>query len=318
MIRFDVQAVSRQLGYETRGVSREFQGVSIDSRTLQPGDLFVALPGKKVDGHQYVESAAAKGAAAALVASWQATDLPQILCPDPITGLGQLARAWRSQCDARVVGITGSNGKTTVKGMLASIAADPVHCLATEGNFNNEIGLPLTLCRLGNEHQIAILEMGASKPEDITYLSNIARPQIGLITNAGLAHLQGMDSIEGVARVKGELIQALPADGVPVLNADDDCFDLWRELAGERAIRTFGQDRAADLVGNYQSQADGSLLEMRAGQQTVRLRLRTRGRHNAANALAAAATALALGLRSAADSQWPGEFRAGRRSSFHP
>ena len=296
MIRFAVQDAASELGCEARGAACVFEGVAIDSRKLRAGELFVALPGENVDGHQYVEAAAAKGAAAALVSHWQAVDLPQIRCPDPAIALGQLAGAWRRQCDTRVVGITGSNGKTTVKGMLASIVGETEQVLATEGNFNNEIGLPLTLCRLQPEHRIAILEMGASKPGDISYLSNIAGPQVGLITNAGAAHLQGMGSVEGVARVKGELIEALPADGIAVLNADDDCFELWRKIAGQRTVRTFGLDQAADLGGVYQSRADGCVVQLLTDQGVTEIRLRVGGRHNGANALAAAMTALILGF----------------------
>jgi UDP-N-acetylmuramoyl-tripeptide--D-alanyl-D-alanine ligase len=295
MIRFDIRMAARQLGCDWRGISRDFIGVAIDSRQVKHRELFVALSGDYADGHNYLADAAAKGAVVALVERWQDVDLPQILCPDAVIALGQLASAWRTQCDARLVAITGSNGKTTVKGMLASICNDSERCLATEGNYNNELGLPLTLCRLSREHRVAILEMGASKPGDITYLSNIARPQIGLITNAGPAHLKGMGDIEGVAQVKGELITGLAAEGVAILNADDDFFDTWKELAGDREIMTFGLDQPADVSGSYQSSGELSRLELRQAGASIELQLQTQGRHNARNALAAAAAALALG-----------------------
>ena len=176
-----------------------------DSRKVHYGALFAALPGSQVDGHDYCESAVTLGATALLVTRRLDLEIPQLVVKDVLLALGVLARLVRERVNPVVIGITGSNGKTTVKEMLASILRQENHILATEGNYNNELGLPLSLFELNADHQYAVLEMGASKAGDISYLADIARPDVGLITNIGPAHLQGFGDLEGVARAKGEI-----------------------------------------------------------------------------------------------------------------
>ena len=213
MIAAKISDMAGLVGGEVRGADAAFRGVTIDSRQLKREQLFVALSGERVDGHDFVASAAANGAAAALVERWVDSDLTQLRCESGVRALGQMAGDWRARHQLPVVGITGSNGKTTVKTMLAQIAGQRHEVLVSQGNFNNELGLPLTVCELGDEHDMAIFEMGAARPGDIAYLGAIGKPDVGVITNAGPAHLDGMGDVAGVARTKGELIDALPDAG---------------------------------------------------------------------------------------------------------
>jgi len=271
------------------------QGVAIDTRTLAPGDLFVALPGERVDGHDYVAEARARGAVAAMVTRKLDIDLPQVLVNDAAAALGDLASAVRAQRDVRVVGITGSNGKTTVKTLVASILSRHGRTHVNAGNYNNELGLPLTLLAMPEDAEYAVLEMGAGKPGDIDYLASIARPDVGVITCIAPAHLERMGSLEGVAETKGAVYRLLPVDGVAVINADDAFAPFFAGLAGTRRILRYGLDHAADVGAEIVEQrVDGSrfVLTTPVGDADVSLPLA--GRHNVANALAAASVALAL------------------------
>ncbi|MEW5834590.1 MAG: UDP-N-acetylmuramoyl-tripeptide--D-alanyl-D-alanine ligase [Pseudomonadota bacterium] len=273
------------------------QGVAIDTRKLRPGDLFVALPGERVDGHDFVAEAKARGAVAAMVTRKLDIDLPQVLVNDAAAALGDLASAVRAQRNVRVVGITGSNGKTTVKTLVASILSRHGRTHVNAGNYNNELGLPLTLLAMPADAEYAVLEMGAGKPGDIDYLASIARPDVGVITCIAPAHLERMGSIEGVAETKGALYQSLPADGVAVINADDAFASFFSGLAGGRRVLRYGLDHVADVGAEIVDQrVDGSrfVLSTPVGDANVSLPLA--GRHNIANALAAAAVALALGV----------------------
>lgn len=274
----------------------EFHGVSTDSRTLQPGELFVALDGPRFDGHDYLPAVAAAGAAGALVRRAHPA-LPCLEVADPLTALGQLAAAWRSHFDIPVLAVTGSSGKTTVKELLAAAVAGLGPVLATRGNRNNHIGVPLTLLELRDEHRVAVVEMGMSHAGEIAHLTDLTRPTLGLISNAGPAHLEGLGSVAAVARAKGELIERLPQDAVAVLNADDAHCPLWRQLAANRRVITFGLDQAADVRADYRLAADGADLELRTPQGRISTRLALLGRHNVQNALAATAAALAAGAR---------------------
>lgn len=300
MMRFDLQEAARITGGRVVGDAVEFTGVAIDSRRIRGGELFCALPGEQVDGHDFLAAAARAGAAAALVARpvemSDGRPLPQLVVEDVAIALGQLAVAWRESLDVQVVGITGSNGKTTVKNLVAGVLGRIGPTLATEGNYNNELGVPLTLARLDAEHRFAVVEMGCGQPGDIDYLARLARPSIGIVTNAGPAHLERLGSVAGVARCKGELFEALGqlygSTGVAVINRDDAHCDEWIERAGPAQVRTFGRDPASDtqLV-----EGDGApRLETPAG--TIALHLALPGAHNRANAAAAAAAALALGV----------------------
>jgi len=270
-------------------------GVAIDTRKLRPGDLFVALPGERVDGHDFVAEAKARGAVAAMVTRKLDIDLPQVLVNDAAAALGDLASAVRAQRNVRVVGITGSNGKTTVKTLVASILSRHGRTHVNAGNYNNELGLPLTLLAMPEDAQYAVLEMGAGKPGDIDYLASIARPDVGVITCIAPAHLERMGSVEGVAETKGALYRALPPDGVAVINADDAFAPFFAGLAGGRRVLRYALDHSADIDAVITDQRmDGSrfVLHTPVGDADVVLPLA--GRHNIANALAAAAVALAL------------------------
>ncbi|HEX6614397.1 MAG TPA: UDP-N-acetylmuramoyl-tripeptide--D-alanyl-D-alanine ligase [Rhodanobacteraceae bacterium] len=277
------------------GADAPVHGVSTDSRKVGADELFVALKGERHDGHEHLAQAAERGASGAMVMRRVNNGLPQVVVADTLLALGDLASAVRAKRRARVVGITGSNGKTTVKTLTASILQRHGRTHSNAGNFNNEIGLPLSLLSMPQDSEYAVMEMGAGKPGDIAYLAAIARPEIGLVNNIAPAHLERMRTLEGVAETKGALYQALPADGTAIINADDAFADFFTGLAGSRRVLRFGFGAKADV------RADGIVLEpdrsaftlvTPAGSQRVQLPLP--GRHNVGNALAAAAIAMAL------------------------
>lgn len=277
------------------GSDVEVTGVAIDTRKLKPGDLFVAIKGERADGHDYLAEAAARGAVAALVTRKVDHPLPQLLVDSTELALGDLASAVRAQRNVRVVGITGSNGKTTVKTLVASILSRHGRTHVSAGNFNNELGLPLSLLAMPRDTEYAVFEMGAGKPGDIAYLAAIARPDIGLITLIAPAHLERMGSIEGVAETKGALYQALPADGIAIINADDAFASFFTGLAGARRVLRFGLDQPADVGADViEQRVDGSRFVLSTPQGDAEVALPLPGRHNIANALAATAVALAL------------------------
>jgi UDP-N-acetylmuramoyl-tripeptide--D-alanyl-D-alanine ligase len=214
---------------------------------------------------------------------------------DTRLALGELARQWRSRFSIPVVGVTGSNGKTTVKEMLAAILAGQGPVLATQGNLNNDIGVPLTLARLAAEHRSAVIEMGANHSGEIAYLARLVRPTVGIVTNAGPAHLEGFGSLEAVARAKGELFAALSETAVAVINADDRFAPLWQELAQGRPVLSFGLEAAADVTATYMPTQGGMQLQLSTPRGSIEVHLPLLGRHNVINALGAAAAALAAG-----------------------
>ncbi len=269
-----------------------FTGITSDSRQVVPGMLFAALPGQTFDGHDHIEQAQERGAVAALVNRVVETDLPLLKVADVLAALGTLAGSWRNECTAKVVGITGSNGKTTVKEMVASILRQQGRVHATDGNFNNELGLPLTLFELDKSHDYAVLEMGASNPGDIAYLAAIAQPEVGLVTNIGPAHLQGFVDEEGVARAKGELFAALPRDGAAVMNADEPWLALWQGINQAELIYYFGGEGKSHI--RAQEPGDGTVVITPLGEFNLKLPLP--GEHNLTNALAATAVCLALDI----------------------
>ena len=267
-----------------------FDQVVTDSRKVRRGALFAALPGSRTDGHDFAAAAKKLGAAALLVSHPVPVDLPQLQVDDVLIALGRLANYLRRRLDPQVVGITGSNGKTTVKEMLSSILRQQGAVLATQGNYNNELGVPLSLFGLEEPHRFAVIEMGAAQLGDIAYLASIARPDVGLVTNIGPAHLQGFGSEEQTARGKGEMYSALPADGCAVINADEPWAPLWQELStADRAV-SFGRAPGCDV--RLLESGERPRLETPAGPIDIELRLP--GRHNLLNAAAAAAAALAL------------------------
>jgi UDP-N-acetylmuramoyl-tripeptide--D-alanyl-D-alanine ligase len=281
------------------GADREFNEVAIDSRKLGPGNLFIALHGEHADGHSFVAAAAAAGAAGALVLRQVDAPLSQIVVSSVERALASAAQAARAQFSGPVIGVAGSNGKTTVKEMLASILAQQGPCLSTRGNLNNHLGVPMTLLRLDASHRSAVIEMGANRRGDVEQLVQIARPGIGLITNAGAEHLEGFGSLEGAARAEGEMVSGLSQSGVAVINGDDTYASLWRSSTAAR-ICTFGLRHeadfgATDLRFEVGAQGFSTHFRLRAPTGSVPVTLALAGRHNVLNALAAAAAACNAG-----------------------
>ncbi|NIP73393.1 MAG: UDP-N-acetylmuramoyl-tripeptide--D-alanyl-D-alanine ligase [Gammaproteobacteria bacterium] len=283
------------LGAMRRGKDVQFAGVCTDSRRTELGTLFVALRGARVDGHEFVDQAAARGAAGAMVSRELDTSLPLLKVGDTRRALGGLAALWRRGSAASVVAVTGSNGKTSVKEMLAAILAHCGPVLATRGNLNNDIGLPLTLLELRDPHRYAVVEMGANHFGEIDYLSRIARPDVAVITNAGAAHLEGFGDVAGVARAKAEIFGGMAPGGTAVINADDPQSELWREAAVGLHALTFGLNQRADVSAYWQPEGEGGRMELHTSEGDCALRLPLPGVHNIMNALAAAAAGLAAG-----------------------
>jgi UDP-N-acetylmuramoyl-tripeptide--D-alanyl-D-alanine ligase len=291
-------AVAQAVQGRLVGADRPFGAVTADTRALSAGSLFVAIPGDRFDGNDFVDDARAKGAAGALVSRLAASPLPQIEVRDSRRALGAMARAWRASFTIPVVAVTGSSGKTTVKELIASILGVSRAVCVTEGNLNNEIGVPLTLMRLAGEHDAAVIELGANHPGEIDYLAGLAQPTVGVITNAAAAHLEGFGSLRGVCLTKGELLDHLPRTGTAVLNADDQFFAEWEARARCDLKLSFGFDPAADccVLGEPRFRATGSEFRMRLPDgEEADVWLPLLGRQNVANALAAAAAAQAVG-----------------------
>ncbi|HEX7028665.1 MAG TPA: UDP-N-acetylmuramoyl-tripeptide--D-alanyl-D-alanine ligase [Gammaproteobacteria bacterium] len=280
-----------------------FQSASTDSRRSQADDLFIALRGEHFDAHDFLGQAVACGAKAVMVDHECEVNVTQIVVPDTRLGLGALAKLWRQQFRPPMIAITGSNGKTTVKEMLASILKRMGETLVTQGNLNNDIGVPLTLLRLRDDHRYAVIEMGANHPGEIRYLAGLAEPDVGLITNAGPAHLEGFGDIEGVARAKGELFEQLSEPQIAVINADDQYASLWRKSASRCRRLEFGLEHG-DVAVKGAWQPDFSRLLIDTAQGSCEITLPVPGIHNARNALAAAAAAAAVGAG-------PAEIKAG-------
>jgi UDP-N-acetylmuramoyl-tripeptide--D-alanyl-D-alanine ligase len=293
--------------------------VVTDSRNIEPGDLFIALRGAKFDGGIYAAQALEHGAVGVVLDAAQAPGLAQaIRVADTRLALGQLGARWRARFQLPLVAITGSNGKTTVKEMLAAIlgaAAAPLPnplplageganagpkpidaVLATAGNFNNDIGLPLMLLRINASHRYAVLEMGMNHAGEIDYLTRLARPDVALVNNAQAAHIGFLGSVEAIARAKGEIFNGLSDDGIAVINADDAHAPLWREANRARRVLTFGRGADADVRGEIVCNSTGSTVSVHHHATTFTLHLRIPGEHNAMNALAATAAATALGI----------------------
>lgn len=276
------------------GPDAEFTTVSTDSRRLPAGALFVALVGPNFDGHDFVAAARERGACAALVSRPVADPLPQLRVADTRLALGQLAARWRTRFTGPLIALTGSNGKTTLKEMTAAILRVRGTTLATEGNLNNDIGVPLTLLRLSAVHAYAVIEMGANHPGEIAYLTGLARPDVAIVNNAGPCHLEGFGDVAGVARAKGEIFQGLGPNGVAIINRDDPHAADWAALNAGRRILDFSLDQPAAVRGQVLDAAAGR-LRIQADGATVDVTLPLPGRHNLRNALAATAAALAVG-----------------------
>lgn len=291
-----VRQAAAALGLPAPATDVAFTGVSTDTRSIAPGNLFVALQGPNFDAHDFIVQAEAKGAAAVMLQRPVTTRLPTLLVDDTRLALGRLGAARRAAFDIPVVGVTGSNGKTTVKEMTGAILGRRGDVLITQGNLNNDIGMPQTLLRLGLCHRYAVIEMGANHPGEIAYLTALARPTVAVINNAGPAHLEGFGSIEGVARAKGEIYQGLSAGGVAVINAEDAHAHIWEALNTARRVLRFGISATAEVRAvAIQEGPDGSSFRLLAPAGEVDVRIVLPGRHNILNALAASACALAAG-----------------------
>ncbi len=291
-------AVAREVEGNLVGADQAFGAVTTDTRTLPAGALFVAIPGDRFDGNDFVAEARAKGAAGALVSRPVSSPLAQIEVRDSRRALGTMARAWRAAFSIPVVAVTGSSGKTTVKELIAAILGVSRSVCVTQGNLNNDIGVPLTLMRLTAEHDAAVVELGANHAGEIDYLAGLAQPTVGVITNAAAAHLEGFGSLRGVCVAKGELLDHLPRAGTAVLNADDQFRGDWVARSRCEFTVTFGFAANADcrVLGEPQYMANGSEFRMRLPDgDEADVWLPLLGRQNVANALAAAAAAQAVG-----------------------
>lgn len=301
MIAMTLLDISQVVQGQLIGADNTVTGVGIDTRTLATGSLYVAIAGEQFDGHDFIAQAEAQEALAVLVARPVATSLAQIIVTDTRVALAELAGEIRNRMQIKLCGITGSNGKTTVKEMVAAILAVNYEVLFTQGNFNNDIGVPLTLLNLHKQHQFAVIEMGANHIGEIAYTSQYARPDVAVITNVGAAHIEGFGNLQGVATTKAEIIQSLSADGIAVLNAEDDFFDMWCTLAKPRKVISFGLLKTADVRAEHiATQIDGghfnTHFELIFEHRRVLINLALAGEHNVRNALAASAACLGLGI----------------------
>ncbi len=297
MMHLSLQEIAQIAGGRMLGPDVSCVGACIDSRRVQGGCLFAALQGARTDGHEFAPAAMQSGAAA-VIGSRQVDNVEsQVVVDDVVVALGAIAKAWRDSFDVTVVAVTGSNGKTTVKEMLASILRQNHRVLATVGNFNNELGVPLTLFRLSADYRYAVIELGASKPGDIRYLARMTSPNIGIVNNAARAHLEGFSSTEGVARAKGELFETLGKNDFAVINGDQQWAQIWRSQAIASNCLQFGFGSNNDVHGNIRD--DGSLQIITPHNEII-LRLPLAGEHNAMNALAATTAAVSLGIPAAA------------------
>jgi len=295
-----LREAARVAGGELIGEDRPFGCVSTDSRTLKPGALFVALRGPNFDGTAFVQAAAAQGAIGALVERATPGALPQVRVSDTLRALQELAKSWRADFTLPVVAVAGSNGKTTAKEMTSAILSRMGLCMATHGNLNNHIGVPVTLMRLEPSHRSAVIEMGANAIGDVAGLMRIARPTVGLITNAGAEHLEGFGNLDGVAQGEGETVSCLAPEGTAIINADDAYAGYWRGISGANRIVTFGVHTHADFSAKnvFQGIERGEFatrftLICPLGERAIMLK--AGGAHNIGNALAAAAAASAAG-----------------------
>jgi len=311
-----IQEAALALCADWTGGNPVFTGVSTDSRTLKQGDLFIALSGEQFDGHRFISAAIERGAVAAMVLVDAAiistkSGFGWIKVGDTRLGLGQLAACWRRRFALPLIAVTGSNGKTTVKEMIAAIfrhASGRESVLATTGNLNNDIGVPQMLLQLDARHVAAIIEMGMNHAGEIAYLSRLAAPTIAVITNAGAAHIEHLGTTEAIARAKGEIFEGLEAQGVAVINADDPYASLWRQLAGNRQILDFGlETTAAASARPVDPSGDRWLLQL--PDDKIEMVLQVPGRHNVYNALAAAAAATVAGISTSSIAEGLSKFR---------
>ncbi|WP_371373584.1 UDP-N-acetylmuramoyl-tripeptide--D-alanyl-D-alanine ligase [Thalassotalea aquiviva] len=294
MIPFSLKELAQELDGQLIGADIQIEQVCSDSRQLQPGDFFIALKGPNFDGHKFVQQAAEQGCLAALVEQQQNVDIPQLVVADCYKAMGKMAALVKARVNPKTVAITGSSGKTTVKEMLAAILSRKGKVLATKGNFNNEIGVPLTLLRLTHEHQYAVIELGANHLGEIAYTTSLTKPDVAMINNIAAAHLEGFGSLTGVAKAKGEIFSGLPENGVAIYNQQALHSNEWQWRLEKLQVKQFSSTEKADcystnaranLVGCYQ-------FTLHTEQGEIEIELPIPGQHNVSNAIAAAAAAL--------------------------
>lgn len=299
MISMSLSTAARTLGTVYQGQDLVFHGCSTDSRSIKSGELFIAIRGERFNGHDFLEQARQQGAIAALVDTLVPVNLPVIKVSDTRRALGELAKCWRDNFSIPLVAITGSNGKTTVKEMLVAILSLKSGVLATKGNLNNDIGVPLTLFGIGNEHAYAIIEMGANHSGEIKWLSYITSPTVAVITQCAPAHLEGFGSVDGVANAKAEIYEGLEKEGTAIINADDNYADLWRSKVKGIHQLSFGIQHPADVSAQFHNKTGsdkaGNFI-LKTPADSIEVTLPLLGIHNIMNALAAAACATALNI----------------------
>lgn len=301
--------IAKALNASMIGADVNIGSVGTDSRVIANQQLFVAIKGERFDGNTFASEAIELGAAAVLLSDESSKVSPAVLVRDTRVALGELAHYWRKKFDVPVVAVTGSNGKTTVKEMIAAIlSADKGKVLATKGNLNNDIGMPLTLLNLRAEHSHAVIEMGMNHLDEIRYLSNIACPQVAVINNAGTAHIGELGSREAIAQAKGEIFEGLAVNGIAVINADDHFADYWQSLNKARKVMTFGLDKKADVTATYQMFATHTQMELTTPEGVTTFNIEVLGKHNVSNALAASTVAVALGISNRAIAHGLGQF----------
>lgn len=290
--------VSKAVGGELLGADVSLKNVSINTRSDCEGRLFVALKGDNFDAHAFVQQAAEAGASALLVEQKVESNLPTVTVKDTHQALMSLAAWWRAQFSIPMIAITGSVGKTTVKEMLACIFAELGKGVVTEGNLNNEIGAPLTLMRLCEDDLYAIVEMGMNHAGEIERISKMTQPNIALVNNAAAAHLEGLGSIQAVAKAKGEIYQGLSNDGVAIINADDEFADTWQQLAESHQVLTFALNSKADVTASYKELNGRLEIEVKTSDEKFSLSVDSLGEHSVRNVLAAIAVSLAANVSS--------------------
>ncbi|MDB5841844.1 MAG: murF [Herminiimonas sp.] len=302
-MRSSLTVLQSRIPGATMTAAAAFDGVSTNSKTAGAGNLFVALRGERFDAHAFLPEVVKQGVAAVVVEQLpKGLDIPALVVPDTRIALGQIAAYWRRQFSVPVIGVTGSNGKTTVKEMIAAIldaAYGAGNFLATRGNFNNDIGVPLTMLRMEQAHRAAVIELGMNHRGEIAQLSEIAQPTVALVNNAQREHQEFMESVEAVAQENGAVIGALPPNGIAVFPADDPFAPLWRGYAkhsGQRKNLTFGLSGDASVTCSYQPTEFGSMLVVKVGSREFPVTLSIPGLHNVRNALAAIACTLAIGI----------------------
>lgn len=297
MIHYSLKQIAEALNLTTPTIDTTFTGISQDTRKIVKDNLYVAIEGQQFDGNQFIEQAFKNGAAAALVCKPANINKPQLVVENTVTVLGKISEHWRDSFSLPLVAVTGSNGKTTLKNMIASILRaacnNDEEVLATEGNLNNHIGMPLMLARLNKNHRYAVIEMGMNHFGEIQYLSQLAKPTVAIINNAAESHLEEVKTVAGVAKAKGEIFSGLHLNGTAILNKDDAQFSYWQSLIkNTQSILTFGLKNSSDIT----AQIDNNKIKIMTPNGNVDVMLPLLGEHNIMNALAATAAALAVNI----------------------